>query len=284
MYVLPQLPVSLPTTPLPDNVDLGALASTFSPILKNLSEIHFTKKAVWRDLFALTGTLRTFYTASSIYSAWVAACRLPKPISFAVNANGRIVRIGNASWVELPFTFETEGIPNTTCSGFVSVILEDAGWKIWCLRTILEQLKGVNNVDLLRPVRKGLEVANGDGAERMREANGINGLHNGIAGTGAQGAKHTNGLNGSNGINGTPAIGEPGLNFDSIVIGGGQAGLAVGGRLQALGVSYVILDKQAKVGDSWKTRYTSTKRKFYNDISLRPNIHLAASNIRSAHY
>ena len=48
--------------------------------------------------------------------------------------------------------------------------------------------------------------------------------------------------------------------FDCVVVGGGQAGLATGGRLKALGVSYVVLDKNERVGDSWKLRYDCAKR------------------------
>jgi monoamine oxidase len=49
--------------------------------------------------------------------------------------------------------------------------------------------------------------------------------------------------------------------FDCVVIGGGQAGLSQGGRLKALGISYVVLDKYKEVGDNWKLRYGSAKCK-----------------------
>lgn len=47
--------------------------------------------------------------------------------------------------------------------------------------------------------------------------------------------------------------------FEVVVVGGGQCGLAVGSRLQALGISYVVVDKFDEVGDCWKTRYDSMK-------------------------
>lgn len=50
--------------------------------------------------------------------------------------------------------------------------------------------------------------------------------------------------------------------FDCVVIGGGQAGLAMGGRLKAMGMSYVVLEKHANVGDNWKTRYGSARCEF----------------------
>lgn len=45
--------------------------------------------------------------------------------------------------------------------------------------------------------------------------------------------------------------------YDVIVVGGGQAGLAVGHYLQQEGLRFVILEKQARVGASWRNRYDS---------------------------
>ena len=49
------------------------------------------------------------------------------------------------------------------------------------------------------------------------------------------------------------------MDYGAIIVGGGQAGLAVGGRLEALGVSYIIMDSHAEVGDAWKKRYQSLR-------------------------
>ncbi|WP_245588613.1 flavin-containing monooxygenase [Deinococcus pimensis] len=45
--------------------------------------------------------------------------------------------------------------------------------------------------------------------------------------------------------------------LDVVVIGGGQAGLALGYYLQRLNLTFVILDAQARTGDSWRQRYDS---------------------------
>jgi putative flavoprotein involved in K+ transport len=47
--------------------------------------------------------------------------------------------------------------------------------------------------------------------------------------------------------------------FDTVVIGGGQAGLAAGYHLRKRGRSFVILDAGERVGDSWRTRWPSLK-------------------------
>jgi putative flavoprotein involved in K+ transport len=46
---------------------------------------------------------------------------------------------------------------------------------------------------------------------------------------------------------------------ETIVIGGGQAGLSVGYHLRRLGRPFVILDAGERVGDSWRTRWDSLR-------------------------
>ncbi|HEY2352775.1 MAG TPA: NAD(P)-binding domain-containing protein [Candidatus Acidoferrum sp.] len=47
--------------------------------------------------------------------------------------------------------------------------------------------------------------------------------------------------------------------FETIVIGGGQAGLAVGYHLAKRGMPFMILDAHARVGDAWRKRWDSLK-------------------------
>jgi putative flavoprotein involved in K+ transport len=42
-----------------------------------------------------------------------------------------------------------------------------------------------------------------------------------------------------------------------VVIGGGQGGIALGARLRQLGVDHVVVDKHARPGDQWRSRYKS---------------------------
>lgn len=205
---------SLPTAVIPQDVDANETAASFVQELAHLSEDDFTKDAVWRDVYALTGTLRTFYSATSVFKAWKETSEKADLSSFALNP--RLVRVsrlpGGSSWVEATFSFETNASPATSCSAILALVPgNDGKWRIWVMRTILEQLKGQGNVDELDPV--------GD----IRVVNG-----------------HV-------------------TKFDCVVIGGGQAGLSLGGRLKALGLSCVVLDKYAAVGDNWKQRYSSVR-------------------------
>jgi len=50
--------------------------------------------------------------------------------------------------------------------------------------------------------------------------------------------------------------------FETVVIGGGQAGLAVGYYLKKHGRSFVILDANDRIGGSWRTRTWNSLRLF----------------------
>src|SRR4029450_10267056 len=45
--------------------------------------------------------------------------------------------------------------------------------------------------------------------------------------------------------------------LETVIVGGGQGGLAVGYHLAQLGRSFVILDANERTGDSWRTRWDS---------------------------
>jgi putative flavoprotein involved in K+ transport len=52
---------------------------------------------------------------------------------------------------------------------------------------------------------------------------------------------------------------DPALRYDTIIIGGGQAGLATGYYLQQQGRDFVILDANKRIGDSWRNRWDSLR-------------------------
>jgi putative flavoprotein involved in K+ transport len=47
--------------------------------------------------------------------------------------------------------------------------------------------------------------------------------------------------------------------YETVIIGGGQAGLSVGYHLQQRNRSFVILDASARIGDSWRQRWDSLR-------------------------
>ena len=51
---------------------------------------------------------------------------------------------------------------------------------------------------------------------------------------------------------------EPGR-AETVVVGGGQAGLSVGHHLARRGLPFVILDAHTRIGDSWRNRWDSLR-------------------------
>jgi len=47
--------------------------------------------------------------------------------------------------------------------------------------------------------------------------------------------------------------------YETVIIGGGQAGLSVGYHLKKKGHSFVVLDASGRIGDSWRTRWDSLR-------------------------
>lgn len=229
-YVLETLPCSLPDVHLTEDCDPYAVAGEFATKLQLLGRDQFVDDAIWRDSFALTGSLRTFYSAATVAQAWNETSITRKVHSIAKKPkSARVVRINDTySWVEAMFDFETAADPPTTCTLVVSLVpSSDGEWKIWVLGTILEQLKGHNDVDAFEST---------SGRSDSAVANGLS---------------------------------EP-EHFDCVIVGAGQAGLSTGGRLGALGLKYVILEKNSEVGENWKGRYESARLHTSRDSSHLP--------------
>jgi len=77
-------------------------------------------------------------------------------------------------------------------------------------------------------------------------------LHMSTTLTGGLAGERIEGRRSMGGINGTER-------FETVIIGGGQAGLSVGYHLAKRGRSFVILDANERIGDSWRKRWDSLR-------------------------
>ncbi|KAH8807118.1 dimethylaniline monooxygenase (N-oxide forming) [Xylogone sp. PMI_703] len=221
-YVLEKLPVELPQIQISEQLDFQAIVVKTLENFPRLIDEDFTDNAVWRDSMALSGTFRTFYSGKSITTAWQELCRHADIQTLKLNPSSvRIIKTpANNQWLSAEFNFVVMGIPSRECIGSVSLIpTRENEWKIWMMTTVLDQLIGHPRVDQLTP--------------DMQDAPGQS-QHDVVRSDKSD-------------------------YFDVVIVGAGQAGLAVAGRVKALNVSYVVIDKMQKIGDNWLLRYDSTR-------------------------
>ncbi|KIW87265.1 uncharacterized protein Z519_12168 [Cladophialophora bantiana CBS 173.52] len=285
--ILERLPGKLPTSSIPANVDVEFVAKSMVDRFPALTKDCFTDDAMWRDSYAMTGTFRTFYFNATVAQQWL-LLREQRQITSReyIPGSSKIIPFGpESAYLECQLKFTTSN-PVTECSAFFSMVPSptmDGGWKIWILRTVLEQLPGHGNVDVLEP-RTPLLADNGASSELLSDR-GSNGSSTFVNGNGSD--AHATGLedvyvNGhtSQQTNGTTVEHVESINdmaeqqsihhFQAVIIGGGQAGLSTGGRLRALGVSYVVIEKNEQVGDAWRLRYESARLHTVREYSHLP--------------
>ena len=222
------IPGELPQGHVPQDADLSFIAQNAVVKLNNLQPSHLVANVIWRDLLCLTGFYRTFYSAPKVYNTLSKLSQQKKRSIFRLK-EGRQPRLAHGgkecSWVDVDilFTAQHENLAEN-CMGTVSVIPDaDGTWKIWMLRTWLECFDGRGHPDVLDPA---------SGNENTNRV--VNGTANGVHQKDSE-------------------------EYDAIVVGGGQAGLSTAGRLKALGVNYLLLEKNEHIGDVWANRYDSLR-------------------------
>lgn len=131
---------------------------------------------------------------------------------------------------------------------------EDLSWKIWTFVTVLRNVDGFGDVDELQPVKESV-----DGDVEMVDAK-------------------------TRGVPERPAspdqlptpTSEDGSDVpyvDCVVVGAGMSGLCVAGRLKALGVHAIVLDRNAEIGSNWTGRYESVSIHTSRDYGQMPFSH-----------
>jgi len=185
---------------------------------------HFAAGGHWRDVLAFTWRLQTESGGAAIEAALAPTLARTKADRFhmpAERAAPRRVRRAGTDCIEAIFEFETAF---GSANGVVRLVEEtDGAWRAWTLLTTLEELHGYPD---------GRPPALSDAERFSRDFGGENWLDQ--RHKAAAYADHH------------PAV---------LVVGGGQAGLAVAARLGALGVDTLIVDRHERIGDNWRKRY-----------------------------
>ncbi|KAJ9662197.1 hypothetical protein H2198_001548 [Neophaeococcomyces mojaviensis] len=63
-----------------------------------------------------------------------------------------------------------------------------------------------------------------------------------------------------------------------VIVGAGQAGLSLAGRLQALDISYVLIERNKRVGDNWTSRYDSIRQHTTKEMNNLPGDRIPATS------
>jgi len=199
-----------------------ALASPDDVLLKPL----FHPDSYWRDVLALSWNIQTVNRGFAILEELPAHARRSAPRNFRIDADRaaprRVMRAGTQA-IEAIFKFETSVGRG---HGIVRLV-PDAGdgnrLKAWTLLTALEELKG------------------------FEEQQGH---------TWPRGQAYSRDFRGPNWLDLRKAAAEYGDRDPAVlVVGGGQAGLAIAARLKQLAIDTLIVDREARVGDNWRKRY-----------------------------
>jgi cation diffusion facilitator CzcD-associated flavoprotein CzcO len=199
-----------------------ALASPDDVLLKPL----FHPDSYWRDVLALSWNIQTVNRAFAIIEELPAHARHSAPHDFRIDAERaaprRVTRAGTHA-IEAIFKFETAVGRGHGIVRLIPDAADDDRLKAWTLLTTLEELKGFEEQQ---------------GHTRPR------------------GQAYSRDFRGPNWLDLRKASAEyVDRDPDVLVVGGGQAGLAIAARLQQLKIDTLIVDREARVGDNWRKRY-----------------------------
>ena len=186
----------------------------------------FLADSYWRDVLAFSWKLQTLAGRDAIASELAAFGAETSAANFKIAPNRaaprRVTRAGTGT-IEAIFHFETS---TGRGSGIVRLIpdaADDGRLKAWTLLTALDELKGFEEE---------LGASRPRGQAYSRDFRGPNWLDLRNAARAYQDRDPT-----------------------VLVVGGGQAGLAIAARLKQLKIDTLIVDREARIGDNWRRRY-----------------------------
>ncbi|MCE0505896.1 NAD(P)/FAD-dependent oxidoreductase [Roseivivax sp. GX 12232] len=178
----------------------------------------FATDSYWRDLIAVTWNLKTVEGPAGVQDMLASQLKHTRPRGFAIQ-EGELPAEEDGV-ITAWITFET-----AVGRGWGLIRLKDG--RIWTLLSALQELKGFEeNRGKRRPM--GAE----HGASKNRRS----------------WTEHREAEAAELGYSEQPY---------TVIIGGGQGGIALGARLRQLGVPTIVLDKHDRPGDQWRSRYKS---------------------------
>jgi putative flavoprotein involved in K+ transport len=205
----------------------------------------FAEDCHWRDVLAFEWDMHTVSGAAAIAARLMRLAGSASPHGFTL-AEGRtpprrVTRAGTEA-IEAIFSFETATGP---CLGVVRLVQQDGAPRAWTLMTGLDEIRGHEdpaNGKRWRDVDWKRNFGGENWLDRRRKA--------------AAYADHD------------PAV---------LVVGAAQAGLSVAARLGMLGVDTLVVDRDPRIGDSWRQRYHALTLHNETRVNHLPYMHFPKS-------
>ena len=186
----------------------------------------FHPESYWRDVLALSWHLQTINGTDEIVRELRAQAGRAAPRDLRIDrdraAPRRVARAG-ASTIEAIFKFETAQGRGSGILRLIPDAADNNRLKAWTLLTALDELKGFEEQ---------LGSSRPRGQSYSRDFRGPNWLD--LRKASVDYADRD------------PAV---------LVVGGGQAGLAIAARLKQLRIDALIVDRELRIGDNWRKRY-----------------------------
>jgi hypothetical protein len=233
---LPQIGKNIPSVSTKEIASPKAVATqwlaSFSSALRsgNAAEVSsfIHEDGWWRDQLALSWDFRTIRGASKISRFLEPLLSKAKLHNLKLQEKGKFAPhseepIPELEWIESMFIFDTAF---GTGKGMVRLVcLPNGTWKAHMIYTALQELHDFKEM-----------------ARDLRPHGGNNSLKGGAT----EGNWYERRQRQKEFLDSEP---------DVLIIGAGQSGLNMGARLQAMGMSCLIIDKNQRVGDNWRHRY-----------------------------
>lgn len=222
-FPIEKLPGSLPKATIAEDIDHAAISSSCIDQLNQFSMESFTGDIMWRDLLAMTGTFRTFNGAETIKVVWKELADRHHPCHFT----------------PMPGTSKIVRLPTNNCSWIQArYSFETSGTP----PTLCSGHIGIVpessrwKIWLLTTILEEIKgfpnpdfidpKTTAEKSPRMRRVSKK-------------------------------------CDYECIIVGAGFAGLCLGARLKAIGVSYLMLERNPSIGDNWTNRYDSARCKIF---------------------
>ncbi|KAF8558672.1 FAD/NAD(P)-binding domain-containing protein [Imleria badia] len=179
----------------------------------------FHEHGFWKDILTLTWDMRTIRGHASIRRLLDARLAMTGLSAFhlieGIRGPTLIIPLSGLVFIRFCFTFETKHGKGIAVAFLVPT--SNSTWKAWSLLTRLDSLNAYpEKIGCLRP-RFSLHESSEDGRQREIDFDDVD-----------------------------PTV---------LVIGAGHCGLEVAARLTYLGVPTLVIDRNQRIGDNWRTRY-----------------------------